>query len=1239
MGSILQWNTRGLVGKFPAFQAIFADKKPAVAALQETHFNDSDNNKFKIQGYSWYRHNVSATVRKGGTAILIENSIPHTQVQLTTSLDCVAVSLTIQHVKLTVISLYISPTVPDPTEQQLTQLFSQITGPMLILGDLNGHHSSWGSVNQSKRGEIIYDALESQNLVILNSGAATRQATHAGQSDTAIDISCCTPRIASMFTWEVEDDPGLSDHFPIKLSLPVGSIDHVQLFSPSWNLKRADWSKFEAEVDHTLTTEGDPDSAEIELILRAISSAAQVAIPKNKAPRKNKDTSWWNAETALAKAQMIRAKKTYQKHVNDHNRDAKNAAIDNFKNTCARVKKESFHSCTSKFNRFTPTAKVWKTIGAFSGKRPSRGPFPQLKVGGQTITDPKEVMDNFADHYSSVADNNSYTQKAKDQAEWSKNNTFLDSPNDEYYNLPFTMVELNYSIGKCKDTAVGPDEIHYSFFRHLSKSALEYLLSAINNMFLGDSFPAAWKESIVIPIPKPGKDKSDPKGYRPISLTSCACKLVERMVNVRLHDVLEHDIDAMQSGFRRGRATTDNLIKIVSDIQNGFYRKHITIGAFLDIKSAFDRVQKSPLMYKLSKLGVQGHLAKFIENFLSDRKFKVRCGTTYSYLASQDQGTPQGSVLSPTLFLVMINDLFDKKPPPGVNYSLFADDVAIWKTTPIDTRLKEEPEIKLATAQLQQTLGDVENWCDNMGLSLSVEKSSVVVFACRGAEYQPPVLKISNTPIEVSNSFKFLGVTLDSRLSFNEHINNIVSSCQKRVNILRMLGGTEFGGDRKTLLMLYKSLVRSILEYNSFVFDSACQTSKLKLERIQNAGVRAATGALRETPITSLLTDSGLCPLQTRRDSQLISYYIKVNSTLHHPAKQCFVHPRRIPRIARDRWPPFKHRVAKVLEKRNLAIPETVANPPLFPFWTRKEPKVEYLFTKRKTDFTEEEVTQTFLEYQSENSSKTFIFTDGSKIDEKVGLGVWGQNICLQRRLPDNFSIFTAEAVAIKDSLNIISDQNINSAVICSDSKSVLQAISNVVDPSHHVIADIQRKIDDLPDVTLLWIPGHCNILGNEKADQLAKNSLNKTVVAPLKWSRDDSIALLQSHTRQQIQKDWTDSHSAHLYYIKPNIGYWPSSNQNSRRREVILTRLRNGHCRQNCYGKSGTCGTCDLMENPHHMLIQCPQHDSHRQPMKNYCHAKNVPFDLKILLGNDHPELLELVFKFLSDARLSKFI
>ena len=96
MGSILQWNVRGLVGKFPAFQAIFADKKPAVAALQETHFYDSDNNKFKIQGYSWYRHNVSATVRKGGTAILIENSIPHTQVQLTTSLDCVAVSLTIQ---------------------------------------------------------------------------------------------------------------------------------------------------------------------------------------------------------------------------------------------------------------------------------------------------------------------------------------------------------------------------------------------------------------------------------------------------------------------------------------------------------------------------------------------------------------------------------------------------------------------------------------------------------------------------------------------------------------------------------------------------------------------------------------------------------------------------------------------------------------------------------------------------------------------------------------------------------------------------------------------------------------------------------------------------------------------------------------------------------------------------------------------------------------------------------------
>lgn len=1239
MGSIIQWNTNGLITKFPLFTSIFAEKQPAIAALQETHFNDKDNDKFKISGYTWYRHNVNGIVRKGGTAILIANSIPHSQIHLTTPFDCVAINLKIQHVKLTVISLYISPSEPDPTDRDFAQLFGQINGPLLLLGDLNGHHPSWGSATTTRRGEIINDAIDAQNLVILNNGAPTREAMHDGHSDTAIDISCCTPRIASLFSWGVEDNPGMSDHLPIKIDIPTGSLDHVQLFTPSWNLKRADWTKFEAEVDLALVTEGDPDSANIESVLGAISSAAQLAIPKSKGPRQKKGAPWWNAETAHAKAQMIRARKAYERRAHSPTRDALRAAKAHFQNTCKRVKKDSFNSFASKFNRYTPISKIWKTIRAFSAKRPPRGPFPQLLVANQIISDPKEVMDKFADHYANVATNSSYSQRSKDQAEWCKRRTYISSRNQEYYNVAFTMTELNYSIRKCRDTAVGPDEIHYSFFRHLSQTALRYLLSAINNMFLSDSFPTTWRKSIIIPLPKPGKDKTDPKGYRPISLTSCACKLVERMVNVRLHEILDQKLDAMQSGFRRGRATTDNLVKLVSDIQNGFYRKQATIAAFLDIKSAFDRVHKDTLMYKLSKLGVRGHLAKFIENFLNERTFQVRCGTTLSYLASQDQGTPQGSVLSPSLFLVMINDLFAEKQPPQIKYSLFADDVAIWTTTPIDTRRYRDSDFKIATDLMQDSLDDIDSWCSSMGLSLSAEKSSVVVFARAHDKHDAPRLEISGKPIECANSFKFLGVTLDSRLSFNEHINNVVSSCQKRVNILRMLGGTEHGGDRKTLLMLYKSLIRPILEYNSFVFDSTCKTSKLKLERIQNASIRAATGALIHSPITSLLADSGLCSLQTRRQYQLISYYIKVQSTENHPAKQCFAHPRRVTRAGIKKWPPFKHRVASTLESLNLAIPETVGKPQLSRFWTRKEPKIEFLFTSRKVDITEEEISQKFLEFRSNHAGKTFIFTDGSKIGEKVGLGIWGPDICLQKRLPDNCSIFTAEAVAILDTLALIRTKNIRSAVICSDSKSVLQAISNVANPSHHVIADIQKGIDDAMDVSFLWIPGHCNILGNEKADEQAKKSLELREIAPLKWSIDDSIAFLQDHIRKHTQNDWTTNHSAHLFYIKPNIGYWPSSNQNSRRREVLLTRLRNGHTKLNHPGRTDTCGTCDVPENPCHFLINCPQHNAHRQPVLDYCQLQNIPVNLKTLLGNDHPELLEKLFTFLKESRLDQFI
>jgi len=134
------------------------------------------------------------------------------------------------------------------------------------------------------------------------------------------------------------------------------------------------------------------------------------------------------------------------------------------------------------------------------------------------------------------------------------------------------MDELRDAISKSHDTATGPDDIHYQMLKHLPPNVMTTLLNSLNNIWQDGDFPSEWHFANVIPILKPDKDKSDPSNYRPISLTSCICKIMERMVNSRLTWYLEKNkiITPMQSGFRKGRSTNDQLVRLETFILETF---------------------------------------------------------------------------------------------------------------------------------------------------------------------------------------------------------------------------------------------------------------------------------------------------------------------------------------------------------------------------------------------------------------------------------------------------------------------------------------------------------------------------------------------------------------------------------------------------------------------------------------------------------------------------------------------
>jgi potassium voltage-gated channel Eag-related subfamily H protein 8 len=302
-----------------------------------------------------------------------------------------------------------------------------------------------------------------------------------------------------------------------------------------------------------------------------------------------------------------------------------------------------------------------------------------MKINNTNYKSQRDIANILADTFSKNSSSSNYSlafQKLKSQKE--KSRIKFTSTNTENYNQLFTLSELLEALGKAHDTSVGPDQIHYQFLKHLPNPSLTCLLKIFNDSWIAGNVPKLWREAIVIPIPKPDKNNQDPSSYRPIALTSCLCKTMERMINTRLVWYLESNnlISPFQCGFRHERSTTDHLVRLETFIRDAFVKKEHLVAVFFDLEKAYDTTWKYGILNDLQDLGLKGRLPSFISNFLSNREFKVRVGSTLSDLHQQEMGVPQGSILSVTLFNIKINNI-TKCLTPGVDCSLYVDDFFI----------------------------------------------------------------------------------------------------------------------------------------------------------------------------------------------------------------------------------------------------------------------------------------------------------------------------------------------------------------------------------------------------------------------------------------------------------------------------------------------------------------------------------------------------------------------------------
>ena len=263
-------------------------------------------------------------------------------------------------------------------------------------------------------------------------------------------------------------------------------------------------------------------------------------------------------------------------------------------------------------------------------------------------------------------------------------------------------------------------------------------------------------------------------------------------------------------------------------------RRRHSAAVLFDIKAAFDSVWHDGLIYKLNDFRLPPYIIKYLISFLQNRIATIDIENILSRPFHLKSGTPQGSPLSPLLYIIYTADSMN-----GISthteHELFADDTALWTSANTITYL---------TSRSQQSVDAFESWCKSWKLKLQLTKTELIHFSIHPRKkYEHPVeIKVENTIIKPQDYIRYLGVTIDKRLEWQNHLDHIELKISPRIGLLRYLSRTAYEPNNKTIINIFKSLVRTIIIYDFPVLLTADQNVGKRLQIIQNKAIRAALG-------------------------------------------------------------------------------------------------------------------------------------------------------------------------------------------------------------------------------------------------------------------------------------------------------------------------------------------------------------------------------------------------------------
>ena len=1053
--------------------------------------------------------------------------------------------------------------------------------PLVIGMDSNSHSPLWGSSDRNSRGEELEGIFLTKNLTVLNVGSDPTFET--SRASSVIDVTCANSwamQSLNICDWFVSPEASLSDHKYISFELGK----YIPAEEKFQNLRRADWLLFQSLLEDINPPRIEEDGSNLDeaadFVEQQVRQALDVASPLRPAVRQS-PVPWWTGELDQIRDELKKLSMKRRRSLEDE--EAYRCLRKVYTKRITKNKRESWRDFCKKAETTREISKIIKILRP----KPARG-ISLFKTQDSTLT-PRATLENLMDtHFIDSVKDEDWVEAVFTGTEELDSNDVID------YIDHIKVKEALLSFGPHK--AAGPDGFKPLVLQKLPEKIINYITKMYSMVVRTSYVPRVWRLMRVIFIPKEGKsDYGNAKSYRPITLSNFLLKGLERLLQWYINDKIIKTPLYAQHAYSVGKSCDTAISDVVDFLEKNTLRGQHVLAVSLDCSGAFDRIKFDSADEAMREMQIPRCIRKLYLNLLKNRKVRADLqGEEVTRIPKR--GSPQGGVLSPLVWILIMNLLLPRFKTGPIKIVGYADDIILLVAG------KHPPTL---VDLMNRALKTVLTWGETHGLVFNPSKTQAVHFSqARKLTDWRRKLTMNGTEIEFDTEMKYLGVVLNRFLLWRPHVMERMKKAIKTMNLANAAIGQKWGFSPKKALWVYTAMARTVLTYGSIVWaNNTTKSIRIEMHKLQRRAMLSMTSSMRSTPTAGMEAVLGLLPLDLHAEETAVKTRLRTRDLLN---------------VSWDGIGKTRRGHQRILDDTLDKIPSS----------------------KLPVDVMTKQLQWLRLDDINDEDTDITLYTDGSRLEEKSGAGwaaVHKDTVLAEESvfLGKDASVFQSEVVAIERAVRWATD-NLESGtktLIRSDSQAAIMALektattSKVVDSCKKVL----KKAKENLRIGIRWIKGHADNTGNELADLLARtgSSLNVASVPPeIPVPLSNIYCEVKDHFLAKWQKRWQtldECRQTKIFCPRVTSGNIDKLSTLERPKLNLLVQVCTGHALVSHHiskwtGEEVPCEMClEDDETTSHLYFECP-----------------ALWELRSDINSSDLEVQQKIILFFSDDRLA---